>query len=199
MDFIAFPPDGWVKFWPNYLDLSTADRLFDEFSQGLMWEQHTIRMFGRQVMQPRLTTLYGSSALTYRYSGLALTAHPWSGALAQLALDVAKAAECDFNSVLGNFYRDGADSMGWHADDERELGLNPTIASISLGATRRFDLRPKKGRAGEKVSVELGHGSLLVMGGDLQHHWDHQIAKTKRVLDPRINLTFRLIAQTNSL
>lgn len=198
MELISFPPRGWVKFWPNYLDPRTADRLFDAFSKDLAWGQHTIRMFGRQVMQPRLTALYGSTPLTYRYSGLELTAHIWSGPLAQLASDVAKASDCEFNSVLGNLYRDGDDSMGWHADDEPELGQNPTIASISLGATRRFDLRPKKGRTGDRASIELGHGSLLVMGGDLQHHWDHQIAKTKRVRDPRINLTFRLLAQPNS-
>ncbi len=195
MNSIAFMPKGWVKLWPDFLPKLRADALFHEFSRDLVWGQHAIRLFGRQVMQPRLTTLYGSRPLRYRYSGLELIAHTWSGALEALASEVSMSSDCEFNSVLGNLYRDGNDSMGWHADDEAELGQNPIIASISLGASRRFDLKPKAEGGGEKVSLELQHGSLLVMGGDLQHHWVHQIAKTKRVSEPRINLTFRWIAQ----
>jgi len=193
MDSIAFPPAGWAKLVPEFLSASKADALLGAFSSQLDWGQQAIRMFGRQVMQPRLTTFYGEAGVCYRYSGLSFQARPWSGALEELATRVSEASGQKFNSVLCNLYRGGEDSMGWHADDEAELGQNPTIASISLGATRRFDFKPKKTGEGEKNGIWLTHGSLLIMGGDIQHHWLHQIAKSKRVTDARINLTFRSI------
>lgn len=193
METIKVPPNGWVAYTEQCLPSAEADRCFDLWQSSLKWAHYSVKLFGKDIPQPRLTALYGEEGITYRYSGLTLSAHPWEGAMRSLARQLSEQAGVAFNSVLCNLYRDGQDSMGWHADDEAELGDNPIIASVSLGAVRRFDLRPKKGRPGEKFSIALAHGSALIMGGDLQHHWQHQIAKTKRINSARLNLTFRQI------
>lgn len=193
MESIEFAPAGWIRLWPRFLQPDEAQRVFHLLASSLQWEQHAIRMFGRLINQPRLTAFYGESGVSYRYSGLQFSAIEWSGPIKQLAKQVTELTQQPFNSVLCNFYRDGQDSMGWHADDEPELGVNPVIASVSLGACRRFDFKPKEGVVGSKQSVWLASGSCLLMGGDLQHNWLHQIPKTKRITEPRINLTFRWI------
>ncbi len=193
MGSIEFAPDGWIRLWADFLAPDEAERVFNELADGLKWEQLAIRMFGRMVNQPRLTAFYGEKGVSYQYSGLRFSAIEWTGAIYQLAQQVSELTKHPFNSVLCNYYRHGQDSMGWHADDEPELETNPVIASVSLGATRRFDLKPKEGVAGEKQSIWLESGSCLLMGGDLQHNWLHQIPKTKRINEPRINLTFRWI------
>ncbi|HEY7906428.1 MAG TPA: alpha-ketoglutarate-dependent dioxygenase AlkB [Wenzhouxiangella sp.] len=193
MESIEFVPAGWIRLWPNFLGPEKAGWAFHQLAESLQWEQLAIRMFGRLINQPRLTAFYGERGVSYRYSGLKFSAIEWSGAIHELACQVSALTQHPFNSVLCNYYRDGQDSMGWHADDEPELGTNPVIASVSLGASRRFDLKPKMGVTGMKQSIWLPSGSCLLMGGDLQHHWLHQIPKTKRVNEPRINLTFRWI------
>jgi alkylated DNA repair dioxygenase AlkB len=140
-----------------------------------------------------LTAWFGDGGEPYTYSGLTLKPHPWSSDLMDLKSQCDDKGGVRFNSMLANLYRDGKDSVSWHSDDEPELGRNPTIASISLGAERRFDLRHKK--TGETIKEILPSGSLVIMSGECQHHWIHQIAKTKKVTDPRINLTFRVITQ----
>ena len=193
MESIEFAPAGWIRLWPDFLSKQKAEATFKQLAESLAWEQHAIRLFGRMVNQPRLTAFYGEQGVSYQYSSLKLSAIEWSGPLLKLACQVSDVTGESFNSVLCNFYRDGQDSMGWHADDEPELGDNPVIASVSLGASRRFDLKPKSDATDQKHSIWLESGSCLLMGGDLQHHWLHQIPKTKRIHEPRINLTFRWI------
>jgi alkylated DNA repair dioxygenase AlkB len=153
------------------------------------WRAEKIRLWGKEYPQPRLTAWHGDKR--YTYSGLTLDPAPWTPLLAALRGAVAQAAGAPFNSVLLNLYRDGADSMGMHSDDEAELGLNPVIASLSLGATRTFVLKHKRDR--ETLKLELHDGSLLVMAGATQHHWQHGIPKQPSVKQPRLNLTFRFI------
>lgn len=188
---IPLPPAGELRYWPQWIGSQQADRLFDLWSRSLDWQQRPIRLFGREVMQPRLTCFYGEEGVRYRYSGKTLAAKPWPEELGALSLRLSQSLDVGFNSVLCNLYRDGRDSMGWHADDEPELGTDPVIASVSLGQARRFRLKPRAG--GEPQSILLGHGSLLVMSGDLQHHWLHELPKSRQVLGPRINLTFRRV------
>lgn len=159
------------------------------------WRQETVKLFGRAHLQPRLTAWYGDG--TYRYSGVNLTPRPWTPALSALkalAEHTAAAAgvPAAFNSVLLNLYRDGNDGVGWHADNEPSLGRNPVIASLSLGATRRFHLRHRDD-ATEKTSIDLCAGDILIMAGPTQHYWQHRLAKTRRDTGPRVNLTFREI------
>ncbi len=151
-----------------------------------------MRLFGREHLTPRLCAWYGDPGVRYAYSGQALEPLPWPPALARLRARLQNALGCPFNSVLCNLYRDGTDSMGWHSDDEASLGPRPVIASLSLGAARRFALRHRT-RAYRSVALALGHGDLLIMAGDTQHHWQHAVPKTRRPIAPRINLTFRTV------
>lgn len=153
------------------------------------WRQETVTVFGKRHLQPRLTAWHGDRR--YTYSGLALDPQPWTPLLLQVKAAVESASGHHFNSVLLNYYRDGRDSMGMHSDDERELGPNPVIASVSLGEERPFILRHK--RTGETLRIVLPSGSLLVMAGATQHHWLHGINKSARKMGPRLNLTFRNI------
>jgi alkylated DNA repair dioxygenase AlkB len=175
---------------PLPFDLPCAEvlaRLRDETP----WRLETVVVYGKRHLQPRLTAWYGEAA--YRYSGLTLQPLPMTLLLASLRTAVEAATGQRFNSVLLNYYRDGADSMGMHSDDEPELGPRPVIASLSFGATRRFVLKHK--RTGRTVKIDLLDGSLLLMAGDLQHHWLHGINKTSKPTNPRINLTFRYIVE----
>lgn len=145
-------------------------------------------------MQPRKIAFQGDSGVSYAYSGDDHHAEPWHQALVLLRAEIEREAGCRFNCALLNLYRDGRDSMGWHSDDEAELGSCPTIASISLGAVRRFVLRSKKNNT-TKLEIRPAHGSLMIMRGDLQHHWQHALPRTARDVQPRINLTFRRIVR----
>jgi alkylated DNA repair dioxygenase AlkB len=147
-------------------------------------------MFGKQILQPRLTALYGDPKVRYGYSGIAMQALPFTSELEHIKKQLEEFAQHEFTHVLCNYYRDGQDSMGWHRDNEAVLGRNPKIASITFGASRSFQLRPY-GKKEPKVNLELSHGSLLLMEGESQHYWEHQLPKTKKVQEPRINLTFR--------
>ncbi len=189
---IDLPPDGQLLYWPDFYPPETADELFERLGAEISWQQYSIRLFGRSVAQPRLTAFYGNAGLRYTYSGLSLTAPGWGRGLARVREDVAEATGRTHNSVLCNLYRDGADAMGWHADDEPELGDEPVIASLSLGAERRFSFKPRAG--GKSLKIDLANGSLLVMAGSVQAHWLHQLPRTRRPVGPRINLTFRTIS-----
>jgi alkylated DNA repair dioxygenase AlkB len=184
-------PGADVTFAPGWLEPEEADDLLSRLSDDLPWEVHRLRMFGRLVDSPRLSAWIGDDDATYRYSGARFVPHPWTPLLLALRDRVADACGTAFNSVLANLYRDGSDRMGWHSDDEAELGPAPVIASLSLGAARTFRFRAKSG--GEPVAIELGHGSLLRMAGATQRLYKHELPVRKRVNGPRINLTFRQI------
>lgn len=185
-------PDAEVLYDPDFLLKARADELFARLQQELEWEQRSIKIFGREVPQPRLTAWYGD--IDYTYSGLRWTAKESPESLALLKAAVESHSGEAFNSVLANLYRDGQDSVGWHSDDEPELGHNPVIASVSLGAERTFHMKHK--RQGEEWKALLGHGSLLLMKGPTQHFWKHTLPKDKRVHEPRINLTFRQMKES---
>ena len=177
---------AWLPQLP--FPLSNADVLARLVAETA-WRADTIVVYGKRYLQPRLAAWYGEAS--YTYSGLTLEPLPMTPLLAQLRLDVERWTGHRYNSVLLNYYRDGADSMGMHADDEPELGPAPAIASLSLGATRTFILRHKTSK--RTVKIDLTDGSLLLMAGSLQTHWLHGINKTVKPLGPRLNLTFRYV------
>ncbi|MCS6776392.1 MAG: alpha-ketoglutarate-dependent dioxygenase AlkB [Chthonomonadaceae bacterium] len=185
-------PDAMVRVYPDFCTAAERARWFDALLQEIAWRDDPIRLFGREIPQPRRFAWYGEEGVRYTYSGLTLYALPWTPVLVEIKHAVESVTACEFNSVLINLYRDGRDSMSWHADDEPELGPCPTIASVSLGGTRRFALRHRLNRQ-LRTHVDLTDGCLLVMSGSTQHFWHHQIAKTARPVAPRINLTFRYI------
>lgn len=173
-------------------DLGLApDLLFERLKAEIPWEQRSIRIKGREIPQPRLISWHGD--VGYSYSGISMTLNPWTPLLETIRRSVERITGETFNSVLLNAYRHGRDSIGMHADDEPELGPRPTIASVSLGCERVFDMR-RKDRTGGTVRIPLTHGSLLVMAGDTQRNWLHGIAKTDHDTGERINLTFRRTA-----
>jgi alkylated DNA repair dioxygenase AlkB len=184
---IEIQDGGILSYDDAFYCTAEADALFARLRDEAPWRQESSR-FGPF---PRLTAWYADAGLVYRYSGVTHQAIAWTETLAHIRGDVERAANAPFNSVLLNYYRDGSDSIGYHADDEAELGQNPVIASISLGGIRQFVLKHKN--SGEKLKFDLAHGSLLVMAGTCQHHWVHALPKTKNAVAPRINLTFRRI------
>jgi alkylated DNA repair dioxygenase AlkB len=186
-------PDADVR-WLQRLELPEPDdavlaRLIEETP----WHQETITVWRRTYLQPRLTAWYGDAGARYRYSGLDLEPLPWTDLLSALRAAVEGAVGASFNSVLLNYYRDRSDSMGLHSDDEPELGPEPVIASLSLGATRTFMLKHRRRRDLDPVRLPLASGTLLVMQGSTQRNWKHGIAKQARPCGARVNLTFRRI------
>jgi alkylated DNA repair dioxygenase AlkB len=169
-----------------------ADALFAALSSEIPWQRHRLRLFGREVDAPRLSCWIGDADASYVYSRVRFDPVPWTPTVAQLRDDLAARVGVRFNSVLANLYRDGRDSVGWHSDDEPELGPTPVIASLSFGATRTFRLRSRLTREAA-MSLDLSHGSLLVMAGDTQRLYQHALPKRAGVALPRINLTFRRI------
>jgi alkylated DNA repair dioxygenase AlkB len=188
-------PNAELLLDVEFLPVAEASELLAELTATITWKHEAIRLFGKEVLQPRLTAWHGDPGATYRYSGLQLSPQPWTPALQALRQQVQVATGAQFNSVLLNLYRTGQDSMGWHADDEPELGPRPVIASVSLGATRSFRLRPRDPRITPHppISLQLSSGSLLVMRGTTQQAWLHALPKTTRVQEPRLNLTFRQV------
>ena len=188
-------PQAELLFDSTFLPAAEAGALLAQLTADVAWEQRSIRIFGQEIPQPRLTAWYGDAEARYTYSGLAWEPRPWLPALHALRQRLEAATGACFNSVLLNLYRNGRDSMGWHADDEPELGPAPAIASLSLGATRRFRLRPcRTGPAHAPFGLDLPGGSLLLMRGPTQRHWQHALPKTARPVGPRLNLTFRWVA-----
>lgn len=159
---------------------------------NIMWTQEFIRLYGKSVPLPRLTAWYGDPHRVYTYSGITSRPNAWNDGLLRLKAQVEECASVRFNSVLLNWYRDGGDSLSWHADDEPELGRNPVVASANFGATRDFHLRRMECPS-EKIALPLEHGTLLIMRGALQHHWQHAVPKRAGVSASRFNLTFRTI------
>jgi alkylated DNA repair dioxygenase AlkB len=185
-------PEAEVVFYPDFFPKAEADRLLVQLDETTEWRQDSMKMFGQVKPLPRLTAWYGDPGACYVYSGIVNEPLPWTAALAEVK-DAAEAASgVAFNGVLLNHYRDGRDSMGWHADDEPEFGDEPVIASVSFGGTRNFQLKHKR-RKELRASVELTHGGLLVMRGGTQANWLHQVPKTARPVGERLNLTFRRI------
>lgn len=184
----------------GWLTSEAAAHLQQQLRDNVAWETHRIRMFGRMVDSPRLSCWIGDPDAAYTYSGTRFAPHPWPSALQALRARLAEETGVAFNSVLANRYRDGHDAMGWHSDDERELGERPMIASVSLGATRRFLLKPRSASidgaadsATSRIALDLPHGSLLLMGGDTQKNYKHALLRTAKPVGERINLTFRKI------
>ena len=176
---------------PAWLTCTEAGALFDALLTGVAWEVHRIRMFGREIDSPRLSCWIGDPGVVYTYSRTRFEPHPWVPALRPIRTRLRDTLGIDFNSVLANRYRDGRDAMGWHSDDEPELGPRPLIASLSLGATRRFVLKPRG--EGRRLALDLPHGSLLVMAGATQASYRHALPATARPVSERVNLTFRRI------
>ena len=184
-------PGAELRYAPDWLPAPIADELFFTVRQSVPWETHRIRLFGRWVDSPRLSCWIGDAEAAYTYSGTRFEPHAWSPGLQDLRRQLATELGSEFNSVLANRYRDGRDCMGWHSDNEASLGMQPVIASVSLGASRRFVLKHRQGAP--KVELSLPHGSLLVMGGDTQVNYRHALPRTARPVGERINLTFRKI------
>jgi len=185
-------PGAEAQWIPGWLPAAQAEALREALLAEVAWEVHRIRLFGREVDSPRLSSWIGDADAHYRYSGTAFKPHPWPAALLPLRARLQAECERGFNSVLVNRYRDGRDAMGWHSDDEPELGSRPVIASLSLGAPRRFVFR-QRGDHALKRELVLGHGDLLLMAGDTQHLYQHALPRTARPVGERINLTFRHI------
>ncbi len=184
------------EYRPGFLAPEDADRLLECLWRELDWQRYVIRVFGRSVRQPRLTAWCADPGVSYSYSGLKLSSSPWHPSLRVLRRRLEQSLGAAFNSVLANAYRDGGESMGWHADDEPELGEFPCIASVSLGAERWMLVRPKIG--GPSRRLDLEHGSLLVMQGRSQADWMHSVPRTRKPLGLRINLTFRRVLVAES-
>jgi len=185
-------PNSSISYYPNFLNTLEAIEYYNYFKENTPWQQDTIKLFGKEHLQPRLTALYGNNEKAYSYSSVTMQPLTFSPELLKIKTALEKIALCSFTSCLLNYYRDGSDSNGWHADNEKELGKNPIIASLSLGAERYFHLRHNKLKE-ERRKILLTSGSLLLMQGETQHFWKHQIPKTKKLIAPRINLTFRII------
>ncbi|WP_228852221.1 alpha-ketoglutarate-dependent dioxygenase AlkB family protein [Aegicerativicinus sediminis] len=185
-------PDAEVYYYKNFLNIGSADYYFQILFRELNWKSLPIKIFGKEFMQPRLIALYGNEGLEYTYSGTTLKTERWSLELEEIKKKIEEKIDYKFNSVLANLYRNGNDSNGWHADNEKSLGKNPVIASISLGAARTFKMKHNL-MPDAKLNITLEHGSLLVMEGQTQHFYKHQIPKTKKNVSERINLTFRTL------
>ena len=175
---------------PGFLDPLRADELLQEVTLLANWQRERFTMFGRELTAPRLTAWYGEPGARYRYSGVDRLAEPWLPSVRRLAEQVAAAVGWRFNYVLVNRYRTGRDALGWHADDESDLGDTPVLAAVSVGAERVFRCRPRRG--GQSEGKVLGHGSLLLMWGDSQRHYKHCVPPTRRAVGERLSFTFRL-------
>ena len=181
-----------LRYLADWQTPAIADAWFTELVAHTPWSQPRVILYGKESPVPRRVAWYGDAQAHYGYSGISHKPLAWTELLTHIRQLIEAEVQAPFNSVLLNYYRDGQDSMGWHSDDEAELGRNPIIASLSLGGSRRFDLR-RSGQGRIEHSLHLSHGSLLVMGGPTQHYWQHQVAKTRRPCAPRLNLTFRRI------
>lgn len=185
--------DAHLLYWPAVLDPAAADACLQRLREECDWRQHEVRIAGRVMPCPRLSAWHGDTDAVYGYSGKRYVPAPWTPALSELRERVEAITAARYNSVLANLYRDGNDSMGFHSDDEPELGEHPIIAAISLGAERRFVLRHRRRKHEPPLVVTPAHGSLLLMSGDTQRHWRHGVPKTRRPVGVRLSLTFRWV------
>jgi alkylated DNA repair dioxygenase AlkB len=186
-------PDGELIFYPAAFTTAEADRFLETLKQETFWQQDNIKMYGKEIPLPRLTAWYGDPGRNYTYSGITMNPHPWNSTLREVKQRVEQLAQVSFNSVLLNLYRTGSDGVNWHSDDEPELAPELPIASVSFGGTRRFVMKHKTKTEVAQFELKLTHGSILLMLPETQQHWLHQVPKTKKKVDPRINLTWRVI------
>ncbi len=185
------PVDGEVYYYGSVYDTGGADSLLKILQETITWRQDEVVLFGKHIVTRRLTAWYGDRGLSYSYSNIARVALPWTDELLHIKQRVEVLTGETYNSCLLNLYHDGSEAMGWHSDNEKELQPNGAIASVSFGAARQFVFRHRITK--DKVLVLLAHGSLLVMKGATQAHWQHQLPATAKVKTPRVNLTFRTI------
>jgi alkylated DNA repair dioxygenase AlkB len=185
-------PNALIEYYPNFFDATQSELLFNKLLNEIPWQLDNITVFGKTHPQPRLTALFGNEGKPYSYSNIVMQPHPWNPILMFIKNEIEAVCNENFSTVLLNLYRDGKDSNGWHADNEKELGRNPIIASVSFGAERSFHLKHNS-ILDAKQKINLEHGSLLLMKGETQHFWKHQIPKTAKPIGSRINLTFRII------
>jgi len=185
--------DGDAVYYPDIFGKIEANSYFNILLNQLTWQQDSITLFGKTHLQPRLTALYANNSNPYSYSNIIMQPKPFSKSLLEIKEKVETLSQVTFTSCLANLYRNGSDSNGWHADNEKELGVQPVIASVSFGAERYFHLKHRAKKT-LKHKIKLEHGSLLLMKGTTQDFWLHQIPKTNKEIGQRINLTFRIIA-----
>ena len=185
-------PNAEAVYVPNFYSIDKANLYFKLLFETIDWQQDHITLFGKTYKQPRLTALYANNDEPYTYSKITMFPKAFTRELLNIKTDIEKTTNYRFTSVLLNLYRNGNDSNGWHADNEKELGKNPVIASLSLGAPRIFQFKHRQLKA-QKYSLSLEHGSLFLMKEEMQHFWLHQVPKTKKEIGERINLTFRTI------
>lgn len=185
------PYDGELYYLENFLKFQEASQYFQKLCSDISWEQDEFLMYGKKITSKRKVAWYGSKEFDYTYSGNHRKAKPWTKELSSIKKRIEDESKDSFNSCLLNLYHEGAEGMGWHSDNEKELLPKATIASISLGSHRKFSFKHKQSK--ETVSLTLKNGSLLLMKGEIQDHWLHQLPKTKKIIDARINLTFRSI------
>ncbi|MAO73972.1 MAG: alpha-ketoglutarate-dependent dioxygenase AlkB [Acidimicrobiaceae bacterium] len=188
-------PGAEVELHQQIWSRSQGNTLCGLLIKELNWRQDKISMFGQTHDVPRLNAWYGDADCSYSWSGITMTPNPWNSTLRDIREKVNGVASEQFNSVLANFYRDGNDKVDWHADDEEVLGQAPVIASVSLGATRKFRIR-RKDRSEKATDIFLRSGDVLVMRGLTQLLWEHEVPRSKKVREPRVNLTFRKVALT---
>lgn len=185
-------PNATISYYPHLFNTKISNNYFNTLLTQLPWQQDNITVFGKTHPQPRLTALFANNTKPYKYATITMLPHPFTETLLAIKKEVEIITKTTFTSCLANLYRNGNDSNGWHADNEKELGTHPIIASVSFGASRFFHLKHKTNTS-LKQKFLLENGSLLLMKGETQHHWLHQIPKTKKKVGPRINLTFRII------
>lgn len=215
--FDIIVPDGWLFYSEHFFNSRWTERVVEYLQENdlvdwrtavwrdipaddlekihfcnINWKQDHIKLYGKNIPLPRLTAWYGDPDKVYTYSGIKSQPNQWNEGLLHIKERIERIASATFNSVLLNWYRDGRDCLSWHADDEKELGSNPTIASANFGAERDFLIRRNCNQS-EKLNVPLRNGTLLIMGGSLQHHWQHSIPKRSGIKESRFNLTFRKI------
>ena len=186
------PFGGEVYYIPNVFAKEKSDEYFNQLFTEIRWKQEPIKIFGKEVMQPRLTAWYGAIDKSYAYSGITMQPNHWIHPLLEIKSVAEKYSGSSATSALMNLYRDGNDGLGWHRDNEKVLGPAPTIASVSLGTVRTFQLRHYKDKS-NLISIDLEPGSLVIMKGESQQIWEHRIPKSKKVHGARINITFRAI------
>tara|TARA_B100000963_G_scaffold359897_1_gene388679 strand:+ start:967 stop:1545 length:579 start_codon:yes stop_codon:yes gene_type:complete len=185
------PYDGTLSYNQNFYSDEKAIEIFNALKTYTEYEQRIIKIFGKEINAPRLEAFYSKNKQNYSYSGQTLEGNIFTPMIEDICMEVEAFTGACFNSVLINVYRDGQDSNGWHSDNEKELGINPVIASLSFGASRNIHFRHNKTNL--KKTIEMENGSIMVMGGAIQHHWKHQVPKTSKVKSTRINMTFRWI------
>ena len=185
------PYDGTLYYIEDFYSDQQASRIINELKTYQQYEQRVVKLFGKEFSAPRLEAFYSKNNQNYKYSGLILKGNKFTPMIERICCEVESFSGEQFNSVLINVYRNGKDSNGWHSDNEKELGENPVIASLSFGAPRKIHFRHNKTHF--KKTIKMEHGSLMIMTGSIQHYWKHQVPKTTKVDGARINMTFRKI------